>query len=70
MEVRTAAPMTLLPEMRQVVPRLDPNLPLQNPMTQATQFEKSYVTPVLFARLAMGFGGWRLCRWGRDSTER
>jgi ABC-type antimicrobial peptide transport system permease subunit len=48
--------MALLPEMRQVVQGLDPNLPLQNPMTQATQFEKSYVTPILFARLAMGFG--------------
>lgn len=57
MEVRTAgAPMALLPEMRQVVQGLDPKLPLQNPMTQAMQFEKSYVTPILFARLAMGFG--------------
>jgi hypothetical protein len=56
-EVRAAgAPMALLPEMRQVVQALDPNLPLQNPMTQAAQFEKSYVTPLLFARLAMGFG--------------
>jgi predicted lysophospholipase L1 biosynthesis ABC-type transport system permease subunit len=56
-EVRVVgAPMALLPEMRQVVQGLDPNLPLQNPMTQATQFEKSYVTPLLFARLAMGFG--------------
>jgi len=56
-EVRTAeAPMALLPEMRQVVQGLDPDLPLQNPMTQAVQFEKSYVTPLLFARLAMGFG--------------
>jgi hypothetical protein len=56
-EVRTAeAPMALLPEMRQVVQGLDPDLPLQNPMTQAVQFERSYVTPLLFARLAMGFG--------------
>ena len=56
-EVRTAgAPMALLPEMRQVVQGLDPTLPLQNPMTQAAQFERSYVTPLLFARLAMGFG--------------
>jgi predicted permease len=56
-EVRTTgAPMALLPEMRQLIQGVDPNLPLQNPMTQATQFEKSYVTPILFARLAMGFG--------------
>ena len=56
-EVRTAgAPMALLLEMRRVVRGLDPNLPLQNPMTQAAQFEKSYVTPLLFARLALGFG--------------
>ncbi|MGC2500182.1 MAG: FtsX-like permease family protein, partial [Acidobacteriaceae bacterium] len=56
-EVRTAgAPMALLPEVRQLVQGLDPNLPLQNPMTQAAQFERSYLTPLLFARLAMGFG--------------
>ncbi|HEX3660805.1 MAG TPA: ABC transporter permease [Acidobacteriaceae bacterium] len=56
-EVRTAgAPMALLPEMREVVQGPDPNLPLQSPMTQAAQFERSYVTPLLFARLAMGFG--------------
>jgi predicted permease len=56
-EVRTSGPpLALMPEMRQVVQGLDPNLPLQNPMTQAVQFEKSYLTPMLFARLAMGFG--------------
>jgi predicted permease len=56
-EVRAAgAPMALLPEMRRVVQGLDPDVPLQNPTTQAAQFEQSYVTPLLFARLALGFG--------------
>ena len=55
-EVRTAgAPMMMLPGMRRVVQGLDPDLPLQNPMTEAMQFERSYLTPLLFARLAMGF---------------
>lgn len=49
-------PIALLPEIRSTIHGLDPNLPLQNPMTQAAQFEKSYVTPMLFARLALGFG--------------
>jgi predicted permease len=56
-EVRAAAnPAALLPAMQRTIHNLDPNLPLQNPMKQATQFEKSYVTPELFARLALAFG--------------
>ena len=56
-EVRTAGdPMALLPAMRSVVREIDPDLPLQKPMTQAAQFAETYVTPRLFARLAMGFG--------------
>jgi predicted lysophospholipase L1 biosynthesis ABC-type transport system permease subunit len=56
-EVRTAGdPMALLPAMRRLVGEIDPDLPLQKPMTQAAQFAESYVTPRLFARLAMGFG--------------
>jgi ABC-type antimicrobial peptide transport system permease subunit len=56
-EVRAATnPMALLPEMQLAIHNLDPNLPLQNSMTQSTQFEKSYVTPKLFARLTLGFG--------------
>jgi predicted permease len=56
-EVRTAAdPVALLPEMRRAVRELDPNLPLQKPMTQAAQFAETYVTPTLFARLSVGFG--------------
>lgn len=45
--------------LRRIVRELDPDLPrlpLQKPMTQAAQFAESYVTPRLFARLAMGFG--------------
>ncbi|HKW19655.1 MAG TPA: ABC transporter permease [Terriglobales bacterium] len=56
-EVRTAGnPLALLPAMREAVRGLDPNLPLQKPMTQAAQFAETYVTPTLFARLALGFG--------------
>ncbi len=56
-EVRAAShPLALLPAIRRTIRDIDPNLPLQNPMTQAAQFEKSYVTSDLFARLALGFG--------------
>ena len=55
--IRTAGdPMALLPAIRRVVRELDPDLPLQKPMTQAAQFAETYVTPTLFARLATGFG--------------
>ncbi len=56
-EVRTGLqPLVLFPEVRRVVQQIDPNLALQKPLTQATQFEQTYTTPMLFARLAMGFG--------------
>ncbi|HTY84360.1 MAG TPA: ABC transporter permease [Silvibacterium sp.] len=56
-EVRTAGdPTDLLGAVRGAVQELDPNLPVQKPMTQAAQFAESYVTPRLFARLALGFG--------------
>jgi predicted permease len=56
-EVRAAAnQLALLPAVQRTIHDLDHNLPLQNPMKQATQFEKSYVTPKLFARLALAFG--------------
>jgi len=56
-EARAAGdPMALLPAMRRVVREIDPDLPLQKPMTQAAQFAETYITPRLFARLAMGFG--------------
>jgi len=56
-EVRTSgSPSAPLPEIRRSVRELDPNMPLQRPMTQAAQFEESYLTPRLFSRLAVGFG--------------
>jgi predicted lysophospholipase L1 biosynthesis ABC-type transport system permease subunit len=56
-EVRTPGdPMALLPAMRRLVREIDPDLALQKPMTQAAQFAETYVTPRLFARLAMSFG--------------
>ncbi len=56
-EVRTSgSPTALLPEIQRAARELDPNMPLQKPMTQAAQFEESYLTPRLFSRLAVGFG--------------
>jgi predicted permease len=56
-EVRTSIPpLSLLPDIRNAIHEVDPNLALQNPMTQAAQFEQSYTTPMLFARLALAFG--------------
>ncbi|HEX3436672.1 MAG TPA: FtsX-like permease family protein [Pseudacidobacterium sp.] len=56
-EVRTGgSPTALLPVIQQIAHELDPNMPLQKPMTQAAQFEESYLTPRLFSRLAVGFG--------------
>jgi predicted permease len=56
-EVRAgASPTALLPQIQRATRTLDPNMPLQKPMTQAAQFEESYLTPRLFSRLAVGFG--------------
>jgi predicted permease len=56
-EIRTGEkPMALLPEIQRITHHLDPDLALLNPMRQSSQFEKSYVTPTLFARLALSFG--------------
>ena len=56
-EVRAAGPPTaLLPEIQRATRELDPDMPLQKPMTQAAQFEESYLTSRLFSRLALGFG--------------
>lgn len=56
-EVRSSRdPMSLLPTIERTVHNLDSDLPVQNPMKQTTQFEKSYLTPMLFARLSLGFG--------------
>ncbi len=56
-EVRAlGSPTALLPAMQRAARELDPNMPLQKPMTQAAQFEESYLTPRLFSRLTVGFG--------------
>ena len=56
-EVRAGGPPTaLLPEIQRATRELDPDMPLQKPMTQAAQFEESYLTSRLFSRLALGFG--------------
>jgi predicted permease len=49
-------PEALIPSVRAVVLGLDPNLPMQKPMTQRAQFEASFAQPRLFARLSMFFG--------------
>jgi predicted permease len=56
-EVRAlGSPTALLPAMQGAARELDPNMPLQKPLTQAAQFEESYLTPRLFSRLTVGFG--------------
>src|SRR5215470_14168307 len=56
-ELRTSGdPDALLPSVRSVLHRLDPNLPMQKPMTQRAQFDESYSQARLFARLAIFFG--------------
>ena len=57
-EVRVQGePLNLLPTMRQVVHDMDPDVPLEKPMTQVAQFEQSYSQPKMFARLGGFFGG-------------
>jgi predicted permease len=46
----------LVPSVRAVLHDLDPNLPMQKPMTQRAQFDESFSQPRLFARLSMFFG--------------
>ena len=56
-EVRTSLPpLSLLADIRSAIREIDLNLAVQRPMTQAAQFEQSYTTPLLFARLAVAFG--------------
>jgi predicted permease len=45
-----------IPSVRSVLHELDPNLPMQKPMTQRAQFDESFAQPRLFARLSMFFG--------------
>jgi predicted permease len=49
-------PEALIPSVRALLRELDPNLPMQKPMTQRAQFDESYSQARLFARLAMFFG--------------
>jgi predicted permease len=56
-ELRTyGTPMRVLSGVYRVVHGIDPNLPLQRPLTQQAQFEESYAEQTLLARLAIFFG--------------
>jgi predicted permease len=52
----TGNPESLISSVRAVLHDLDPNLPMQKPMTQRAQFDESFSQPRLFARLSMFFG--------------
>jgi predicted permease len=57
-EVRVQGePLNLMPTLRLVVHDLDPDVPMEKPMTQRMQFEESYSEPKMFARLGVFFGG-------------
>jgi predicted permease len=57
-EVRVhGEPLNLLPTLRQVVHDIDPDVPLEKPMTQRAQFDESFSQPKMFARLGGFFGG-------------
>jgi len=49
-------PLAILPAVHKVVQKIDPNLPLIQPMTQRAQFEETISRQLLFARLAEFFG--------------
>jgi predicted permease len=54
--LRTAVnPLALLPTVEQAVHQIDPNLPLEKPLTQAAVFENSFSQQRVFSRLAMFF---------------
>ena len=48
--------MTLLPELRKTVASMFPDVPLEQPMTQQAQFDKSYEQQRMFAALGGFFG--------------
>src|SRR5499425_1268818 len=55
-ELRTHGnPEALIPTVHVVLHGLDPNLPIQKPMTQRAQFDESYSQARLFARLSIFF---------------
>jgi len=56
-EVRTRGDaLAMLPVLRKVVAQVYPNVPLQQPMTQQEQFEKSYAQQRMFAAMGGFFG--------------
>ena len=56
-EVRTRGEaLPMLPVLRKVVAQAYPNIPLQQPMTQEEQFEKSYQQQKMFAAMGGFFG--------------
>jgi predicted permease len=56
-EVRVQGnPTALLPSIGEVVHGIDPNLPLEDPMTQQAVFEQSYSQQQMFSRLSVFFG--------------
>ena len=56
-EVRSdERPLALLPTLAKAVHQIDPNAPLEEPVTQQAEFEMSYSQPAMFARLAGFFG--------------
>jgi predicted permease len=56
-EVHTSGdPLALIPNLRVALREMDPNLPMQKPLTQRAVFDESFSQPRLFARLAMFFG--------------
>jgi predicted permease len=48
--------MALLPEVRKTIANLYPNMPLEQPMTQQEQFDKSYAQQRMFAAMGGFFG--------------
>jgi predicted permease len=57
-EVRTQGDASsMLPVLRKVVAEAYPNVPLERPMTQQQQFEKSYAQQRMFAAMGGFFGG-------------
>jgi hypothetical protein len=49
--------LSLLPTVTKAIHDIDPNIPLEQPMTQQAQFEQSYSDHTMFARLGGFFGG-------------
>lgn len=56
LRVSGGPPTALLPTVRRAVQSLDPDLPLERPMSQQEVFESSYSQQRLFSRLSTSFG--------------